>query len=302
MADLKVTIAGVDFKNPVIAASGTFAYGEEYNMFLDVSSLGGYALKTLTPEPRLGNAPIRIAETASGVLNSVGLQNPGVDAFCSGILPRLARFDTVKIANVAGRSVEDYLKVIHTLNDKPVDMFELNVSCPNVKEGGVSFGTNERSLYEVTAAAKKAAEKPLIVKLSPNVTDVAALARTAEDAGADAVSLVNTFLGMAIDARRRRPVLANVTGGLSGPAIKPIALRMVHEVYQAVKIPVLGMGGIMTGTDAAEFMIAGASAVMVGSANLAEPDAMIRIIGELDSFLEENGVAAAAELVGTLEY
>lgn len=302
MADLRVNIAGVNFKNPVIAASGTFAFGEEYAAFLDVSALGGIALKALTPEVRPGNPPIRIAETPSGILNSVGLQNPGVDAFISGILPRIRRFDTVKIANVAGRTEEDYYTVIEKLNDTEIDMFELNVSCPNVKQGGVTFGTDPDSMAAIVAGAKTRAKKPLIVKLTPNVTNIALMAKTAEDAGADAVSLVNTFTAMAINAKTRRPVLANVTGGLSGPAIKPIALRMVHEVYRAVSIPIIGMGGIMTGEDAAEFLLAGASALMVGTATVAEPDAMIRISRELNKFLDENGAATARELTGALEY
>ncbi len=302
MADLRVNIAGVNFKNPVIAASGTFAFGEEYAAFLDVSALGGIALKALTPEVRPGNPPIRIAETPSGILNSVGLQNPGVDAFISGILPRIRRFDTVKIANVAGRTEEDYYTVIEKLNDTEIDMFELNVSCPNVKQGGVTFGTDPDSMAAIVAGAKTRAKKPLIVKLTPNVTNIALMAKTAEDAGADVVSLVNTFTAMAINAKTRRPVLANVTGGLSGPAIKPIALRMVHEVYRAVSIPIIGMGGIMTGEDAAEFLLAGASALMVGTATVAEPDAMIRISRELNKFLDENGAATARELTGALEY
>ena len=232
----------------------------------------------------------------------MGLQNPGVDAFISGILPRIRRFDTVKIANVAGRTEEDYYTVIEKLNDTEIDMFELNVSCPNVKQGGVTFGTDPDSMAAIVAGAKARAKKPLIVKLTPNVTNIALMAKTAEDAGADAVSLVNTFTAMAINAKTRRPVLANVTGGLSGPAIKPIALRMVHEVYRAVSIPIIGMGGIMTGEDAAEFLLAGASALMVGTATVAEPDAMIRILGELNKFLDENGAATARELTGALEY
>ena len=290
MADLRVNIAGVNFKNPVIAASGTFAFGEEYAAFLDVSALGGIALKALTPEVRPGNPPIRIAETPSGILNSVGLQNPGVDAFISGILPRIRRFDTVKIANVAGRTEEDYYTVIEKLNDTEIDMFELNVSCPNVKQGGVTFGTDPNSMAAIVAGAKARAKKPLIVKLTPNVTNIALMAKTAEDAGADAVSLVNTFTAMAINAKTRRPVLANVTGGLSGPAIKPIALRMVHEVYRAISIPIIGMGGIMTGEDAAEFLLAGASALMVGTATVAEPDAMIRILGELFQYADTSEI------------
>jgi len=302
MADMRVELAGISFKNPVIAASGTFAFGEEYAVYMDVSRLGGYALKALTPEPRQGNDPVRIAETASGVLNSVGLQNPGVEAFISGILPRLRRFDTVKIANIAGRTEEDYYAVIERLNDTAIELFELNVSCPNVKQGGIAFGTDPDSLARIVAGAKRIAKKPLMVKLSPNVASIAEMAKVAENAGADALSLVNTFTAMAINARTRKPVLQNGTGGLSGPAIKPIALRMVHEVYRTVSIPVIGMGGIMTGEDAAEFMLAGASAVMAGTATMVEPDALIRIIRELELFLDTNGIAAAKELTGALIY
>ena len=269
---------------------------------MNVDDLGGYALKALTPEPRLGNPPIRIAETPSGILNSVGLQNPGVDAFLEKIYPRIQRFNTIKVANIAGRVQEDYYTVIEKLNDTELDLYELNVSCPNVKKGGATFGTDEVSLGEIVEGAKRLAKKPLIVKLTPNVTDIARMARVAEQAGADAVSLVNTFAAMAIDARKKRPVLANVSGGLSGPAIKPIALYMVHQVYRAVSIPIIGMGGIMSGEDVAEFMLAGATAVMVGTATVAAPDAMIRIIGEFRHFLEEEGIGAARDLTGALTY
>lgn len=300
MADLSVRIADVCLKNPVIAASGTFAFASEYARYLDVSALGGVALKALTPEPRAGNPGVRIAETASGVLNCVGLQNPGVEAFQRDILPGLAQYDTVKIANIAGRSIDDYLTVIDRLNDAPIELFELNVSCPNVKQGGVSFGTDADSLRAIVREAKAVAKKPLMVKLTPNVTDIAALASVAEQAGADALSLINTLAGMAIDARTRRPVLGNVTGGLSGPAIKPVALRMVHQVYRAVRIPIVGMGGVMTGEDAAEFLLAGASAVMVGTATLAAPDACARIVREFEAFLNEQAISTARELTGGL--
>lgn len=300
--DMSVEIAGKVFKNPVIAASGTFAFGMEYEEYFDVSKLGGISLKALTPEPRKGNEGVRIAETASGILNAVGLQNPGVDAFIGDILPKIAHIDTVKIANVAGKTREDYFEVIDKLNHEDVDMYELNVSCPNVKEGGVAFGTDAESLFKIVSGAKIHAQKPLIVKLSPNVTNIANMALAAEEAGADAVSLVNTFTGMAIDAKTRRPILGNITGGLSGPCIKPIALRMVHDVYKAVNIPIIGMGGIMTGTDAVEFLLAGARAVMVGTATMASPDAMIRIIGEIEQYLVAAGMARVSELTGGLVY
>jgi len=300
MPNMQVKIAGVPFKNPVITASGTFGFGEEYAGYFDLSLLGGIALKALTAKKRIGNPPVRIAETASGVLNSVGLQNPGVDAFIAGILPRVRRLDTALIANVAGSTIEDYIEVIEKLNDTVIDLYELNVSCPNVKQGGVQFGTDPRSLSMIVERVKKAAKKPLIVKLTPNVTDITALAKAAEDAGADALSLINTLTGMAINPVTRRPVLANVTGGLSGPAIKPVALRMVNQVYEAVKLPVIGLGGIMTGRDVAEFMLAGASAVMVGTATMADPLACPRIINEFERFLVQIGVASAAELTGAL--
>ena len=299
--DMRVSICGVELANPIIAASGTFAFGLEYAEYMDISQIGGIALKALTPEPRRGNDPIRIVETASGVLNAVGLQNPGIDAFLRDILPQIQGLGTALIANVAGREEADYFTVIERLNDTPIALYELNVSCPNVKHGGVAFGTDAAALAHIVSGAKKVAKKPLIVKLTPNVGSIAAMARAAEEAGADAVSLVNTFTGMAINARTRRPVLANGTGGLSGPCIKPIALRMVREVYEAVSIPIIGMGGIMTGEDAAEFMLAGASAVMAGTATLASPDALARIAAELEAFLTEQNIPSARELTGALE-
>ena len=301
MADLSVNIAGVTFKNPVIPASGTFGFGMEYERYFDPSLLGGIALKALTEQKRLGNPPVRVAETASGMLNSVGLQNPGVDTFIEEILPEIRAYDTVKIANIAGASPEEYLTVIEKLNETEIDMYELNVSCPNVKHGGVQFGTDPDSLFQMTKRAKEVAKRPLIVKLTPNVTDIKETAKAAQEGGADALSLINTLTGMAIDARTRRPILANRTGGLSGPAVKPVALRMVNEVYNAVSLPIIGMGGIMTGEDAAEFLIAGASAVMVGTATIADPFSCIRIIEELDRFLEEEHIATARELTGTLK-
>ena len=299
--NMKVKAFGKTFINPIIAASGTFAFGIEPGDFFDVSRIGGMSMKALTPETRRGNDPIRIVETASGILNSVGLQNPGIDAFLRDILPAVEKIDTVKIANIAGREQRDYFEVIEKLNDTCVDIYELNVSCPNVKKGGVSFGTDPTVLREITEGAKRRAKKPLVVKLTPNVTSIAVMAKAAEDGGADGVSLVNTFTGMAIDARTRRPVLANVTGGLSGPCIKPIALRMVKDVYAAVHIPIIGMGGIMTGEDAAEFMIAGATLVMVGTANVVSPDACLRIAEELQRFCNDENIAEVGSLTGTLE-
>jgi dihydroorotate dehydrogenase (NAD+) catalytic subunit len=295
-----VEIAGVRFKNPVIAASGTFAFGEEYRLYMDLGRLGGISLKALTREKRKGNPPVRIAETPSGVLNSVGLQNPGVDGFIGEYWSRIQKIDTVKIANIAGSTVDEYVCVAEKLNAIGIDLYEVNVSCPNVKEGGVNFGSDAKLLTKVVSEVKKVAEKPLIVKLTPNVTRIADMARAAQDAGADSISLINTITGMAVDARSRHPILENITGGLSGPAIKPVALRMVWEASKAVSIPVIGMGGIMTGTDAAEFMIAGASAVMVGTATMCCPDALVRIADEFERFCEEESIKDVSELKGTL--
>ncbi|WP_066648571.1 dihydroorotate dehydrogenase [Christensenella timonensis] len=301
MSDMRVNIAGVQLKNPVITASGTFGYAEEYNLHMDVSKLGAVTLKALTKAPRLGNPPVRIAETASGVLNAVGLQNPGVDEFLRSIYPRIKNYDTVKIANIAGASAEDYAYVAERLNDTNIALYEVNVSCPNVKQGGVSFGTDVCAINDIVGAVKRVAKKPLIVKLTPNVTKVADMAKAARDAGADAVSLINCITGMAIDAKTRRPILANVTGGLSGPAVKPVALRMVWEVFQAkLGIPIIGLGGIMSGEDAAEFMIAGASAVMVGAATMRNPSATAIILSELEQYANDMGIEKISGLTGTL--
>ena len=300
MKNMSVELCGVKLKNPLIAASGTFGFGREYDELYDISAWGAISVKGLTDEPRAGNPPPRIAETASGMLNSVGLQNPGVDAFIRDDLPRLAAKGLTVIANVAGSTVESYTEAVRKLSDSPVAIIELNISCPNVRQGGAQFGACPEEAARVTAAARSVCSRPLMVKLSPNVTDITAIALAVEDAGADAVSLINTLTGMAIDARARRPVLANITGGLSGPAIKPIALRMVWQTARLLRVPVVGMGGIITGTDAAEFMIAGATAVMVGTANMTDVMAGPRILRELGKFLDENGIDDVKKLTGSL--
>lgn len=300
MADLKVNVCGVEFKNPVIAASGTFGFGKEFDALYDIGVLGGISTKGLTLEKRLGNAVPRIAEGRSVILNAVGLQNPGLDAFLAEDLDFLKSKNTVIIANVAGKTVEDYEEICAHLDGK-VDMIELNISCPNVKCGGMAFGIRPESVHTVTAASKKHLKKtPLIVKLSPNVESIAANAAAAEKGGADCVSLINTLTGMAIDLNRRRPLLANNTGGVSGAGIKPIALRMVYEVSETVSIPVIGMGGIACAEDALEFIVAGASAVQVGTANFTDTLAMPKIIEEMNAWLDAHGVASARELRGTL--
>lgn len=296
--DLSVSIAGVELKNPIITASGTFGFGREYNAFYDLSNLGAICVKGLTLQPRLGNPPPRIAETPAGILNSVGLQNPGIDAFITQELPFLRRFDTKVIANISGNTVEDYLEITRRAGSADVDMLELNISCPNVKAGGMAFGTSCASVSSLVSQVRKVCAKPLIVKLSPNVTDIAEIARAAESAGADALSLINTVLGMRIDVRTRRPILANNMGGLSGPAVLPIAVRMVWQVAQAVKLPIIGMGGVARGTDAAELMLAGASAVAVGTACFTDPYAPVRVRDEFSQYLAEAGVPRAAELTG----
>ncbi|MCL2797746.1 MAG: dihydroorotate dehydrogenase [Firmicutes bacterium] len=299
--NLKVTIAGTEFKSPVIAASGTFGLGREYNAFYDVSLLGGIATKGLTLEPREGNGGTRIAETPSGILNCVGLQNPGVEKFVADELPFLDKLGTVIIANVAGSTEEDYLKIAERFSRTSVDCLELNISCPNVKCGGVAFGVEPASVEHITRAVKAVCgAKPLIVKLTPNVARIADNAAAAENGGADAISLINTITGMAIDYKTRRPVLGNVTGGLSGPCVKPIALRMVYEAYRAVKIPIIGMGGIQTPEDVLEFMIAGASAVQVGSANIFDPMAAITIVKGLTKLLNSCKIDDVNEVIGSL--
>lgn len=300
MPDMSVTLCGVTLKNPVIAASGTFGYGMEYNEFYPISRLGGVSCKGTTLKEREGNHAPRIAETPSGMLNSVGLQNPGVEMFLSVYLPWLKQQGTAAIANIAGNSVEDYCAMAERLHDSDVDMIELNISCPNVKHGGVNFGTSCDSVAQVTGEVKKRCGKPLMVKLTPNVTSIGDIAAAAEAAGADALSLINTLTGMRIDIRTRRPILHNNTGGLSGPAVFPVAVRMVREVYKRVKIPVVGMGGISTWEDAVEMMIAGASAVQVGTASFRDPMACVKIIDGLTAYAEKSGLNSITELTGTL--
>jgi len=298
--DLSVNIAGMKLKNPVIAASGTFGFGREYSKFFDLNMLGGISVKGLTLEPRKGNEPPRIAETPAGILNSVGLQNPGVHAFIRDEIPFLRGFGTAVIVNVAGNTVDDYRAIVEILSGADIDAIELNVSCPNVKEGCLLFGSTAKGVFEVTGVVRKVCKKPLIVKLSPNVTDITEIAKAAEDAGADCVSLINTLLGMSIDIETRKPVLANVMGGLSGPAVKPVAVRMVYETAKAVRIPVIGMGGISNGNDAVEFMLAGASAVMVGTAGFVNPNVWVETIQGIEQYMKENGFEKAADLTGAL--
>lgn len=300
MANLQVEICGVKFKNPVIAASGTYGFGREFDELYDISSIGGISAKGLTNEPRLGNSVPRIAEGASVILNAVGLQNPGVEHFVKYDLPFLRKKDVAVIANVAGKTLEDYGEICQKL-DGLVDMVELNISCPNVRAGGMAFGIKPQNVEEVTVFAKKNLKRtPLMVKLSPNVESIPVNAQAAQNGGADCISLVNTFTGMAIDLERRKPILANNTGGVSGPGIKPIALRMVYEAAHAVKIPIVGMGGISSGVDALEFMCAGARAVQVGTANFADVYAMPKIIKEMDDWLNAHGIDSVNDVVDTL--
>lgn len=298
--NMNIEIAGIKFKNPFIAASGTFGFGYEFLNYMDISSIGGIALSGLTLNPKLGNPPPRIAETPSGILNSVGLQNPGLDFFLEHDLPKAMKLGTNIIANINGDTEEDFFNLALKLNDTPIHMLELNLSCPNVKEGGMSFGIDSKRVYSLTKSIKKCINKPLIVKLTPNVTDITTIALAAEEGGADALSLVNTFLGMAIDAKTRRPLLGNITGGLSGPAIKPLALRMVWQVSRKVEIPIIGMGGILSGEDVVEFLLAGASAVSVGTANLITPDYMIRIKDEFKTYMIKNNIGNIEELIDGL--
>ena len=301
MADLRVNFCGVELKNPITTASGTFGFGHEYGEFFDLSQLGGIGVKGLTPSVRLGNPAPRFAETPQGILNCVGLQNPGIDRFIEEQIPFLRRYDTKIIANVSGNTVEEYEGMVEKISDADVDLIEMNISCPNVKCGGMAFGTQPKMVEEVVSAAKAKAKKPLIVKLSPNVTDIAEIARAAESAGADALSLINTLLGMRIDIEKRKPILSNVMGGLSGPAIFPVAVRMVWQVANRVKIPVIGMGGIEKWQDAIEMMMAGANAIQIGAAMFYNPKAPIEGIDGMQQWMQDNGVKDINEIVGTVQ-
>lgn len=299
MSNLKVNIAGVEFKNPIIPASGTFGFGREYMQFYDISALGGLCTKGLTLEERQGNPAPRIAETPMAMLNSVGLQNPGVDTFLRRDLQILKKIDTRVIANIAGSKTEDYIAMAEKVSVDGVDMIEMNISCPNVKAGGMAFGIYPKNVEEIVKAVRPYAKKPLIVKLSPNVADITENARAAESAGADAISLINTLSGMAVNLKTRRPILANVQGGMSGPAVKPIALRMVWQCYNAVKLPIIGLGGITNYQDVLEFMLCGASAVEVGTANIMCPTASFDIVNDLKAYVERENIDIR-DIVGKL--
>ncbi len=296
-----VTIAGVTLKNPVMTASGTFGSGQEYAEFYDLSRLGAVVTKGVSDVPWPGNPAPRVTEVTGGMLNAIGLQNPGIDVFCRRDLPFLAGFDTKIVVNVCGHSEEEYLRVVERLAEEPADLLEINISCPNVKEGGIAFGTDPKAVEAITKAVKAKAKQPIIMKLSPNVTDITEMARAAEAGGADAVSLINTLTGMKIDVERQRFVLANRTGGLSGPAVHPIAVRMVWQTAQAVKIPIIGLGGIQTPADALEFLLAGATAVMVGTANFTDPYAAPKIAEGIEDYLVRHGVQDVKEIIGIVK-
>ena len=297
----KINFAGIEMKNPVTVASGTFGYGREFSNFFDLSKLGGIITKGTSLKPKSGNKPTRICETASGMLNSIGLQNPGVEYFAENDLPFLRKFDTAIIVNACGSTIDEYVELCKILNTLDIDGVELNLSCPNVKAGCMAFGNTYEGVKEVTSKVRKELEKPLIVKLTPNVTNIAEIAKAVEDAGADGVSLINTLLGMKIDINKRKPVLANNTGGLSGPAIKPVAVRMVYQVAQAVKIPILGMGGIVNGEDAIEFMLAGASAISIGAGNFISPTTSIDTISQIEDYMRKNNIQDINEIVGKVK-
>lgn len=302
MADLSVNIGKLHMKNPVMTASGTFGYGEEYADFMDISRIGGIIVKGTTLHKREGNPYPRMAETPSGMLNAVGLQNKGVHYFVEHIYPRIKDIQTCMIVNVSGSTIDDYMKTAEIINELVnIPAIELNISCPNVKQGGMAFGITPQGAEEVVKAVRSVYKKTLIVKLSPNVTDITEIARAVESAGADSVSLINTLLGMAIDAERKRPVLSTITGGMSGAAVKPIALRMVWQVANAVKIPVIGLGGIMNWKDAVEFMLAGASAIQIGTANFIDPCVTLKVIDGINDYLERHDYKSAKDIIGALE-
>ena len=297
----KVNIAGVELKNPVMTASGTFGSGMEYSQFVDLNKLGAVVTKGVASVPWPGNPTPRVVETYGGMLNAIGLQNPGMDVFTKRDLPFLHQFDTKIIVNVCGKSEDDYVDVVEKLADSPADLLEINVSCPNVKEGGIAFGQNPDALFEITKKVKKAAKQPIIMKLSPNVTDITEMARAAEAGGADALSLINTLTGMKIDIYKRRFAVANKTGGVSGPAIRPIAVRMVYQVAKAVKLPIIGMGGIASAEDAIEFIMAGATAVSVGTANFRNPSVTLDVIKGIEEFMKAQGINDISEIRGCVD-
>ena len=301
MINTRVNLAGVELKNPVMTASGTFGSGMEYSEFVDLNQLGAVVTKGVANVPWPGNPTPRIAETCGGMLNAIGLQNPGIDVFCERDLPFLQKFDTKIIVNVCGKTTEDYCEVVERLSDENIDMMEINISCPNVKEGGIAFGQNPKAVEAITAEVKKRAKHPVIMKLSPNVTDITEMAKAAEAGGADVLSLINTITGMKIDVNRRTFAIANRTGGLSGPAIKPVAVRMVYQTAQAVKIPIIGMGGIATAEDALEFILAGATAVSVGTANFANPCTTVDVIAGIEEYMSRFGVEDIGELIGAVK-
>ncbi len=297
----EVKIAGVTFKNPVMTASGTFGSGMEYSDFVDLNKLGAVVTKGVANVPWEGNPTPRVAEVYGGMLNAIGLQNPGIDVFMERDIPFLQKYDTNVIVNVCGKTVSDYLEVVERLCDAPISMLEINVSCPNVKEGAIAFGQKADSLYDITSQIKKKAKQPVIMKLSPNVTDITEMAKAAEAAGADALSMINTITGMKIDIHRRKFVLANKTGGMSGPAVKPVAVRMVYQTAQAVKIPIIGMGGIGSGEDAVEFLLAGASAVAVGAMNFVNPYATVEVVEGIEAYMRQYKIENVTDLIGAVE-
>ena len=298
--NMKVNLAGVELKNPVMTASGTFGSGAEYGDYVDLSRLGAVVTKGVANIPWEGNPTPRIAEVTGGMLNAIGLQNPGIEVLCKRDIPFLQQYDTKIIVNVCGKTEKDYLEVVERLADEPIDMMEINISCPNVKEGGIAFGQNPKAIEQITSAVKKVAKQPVIMKLSPNVTDITEMARAAEAGGADVLSLINTLTGMKIDIHRRKFAIANKTGGMSGPAVKPIAVRMVYQVAQAVNVPIIGMGGIASADDTIEFILAGATAVSVGTANFMRPDTTIQVVDGIQAYMERYGVKDIKELVGAV--
>ena len=296
-----INFAGIEMKNPVTVASGTFGYGREFSNFFDLSKLGGIITKGTSLKPKNGNKPPRVCETASGMLNSIGLQNPGVEYFANNDLPFLRKFDTKIIVNACGSSIDEYVELCKILNNMDIDGIELNVSCPNVKEGCMAFGSTYEGVKKVTSEVRKVLDKPLIVKLTPNVTDIASIAKGAEEGGADAISLINTLLAMKIDIYKRKPVLANNTGGLSGPAIRPVAVRMVYQVAQAVNIPIMGLGGIVSGEDAIEFMLAGATTVSIGAGNFIDPYTSVKVVEGIEEYMKKCNVEDINDIIGKVE-